>query len=443
MGGAITRRGFLRQGAFAAAAPWIVPSSTFGSTSRAAPSNRIGLGFIGAGGMNNHHIGGYLNMPEVQVVAVCDPMSDRREATRKRVDEQYARLQGKGTYHGCAAYNDFRDLIADKNVDAVSIAVPDHWHTIPALEAARAGKDVYLEKPMTLTLQESKAIVETMRRYGRVFQYGTQQRSYGNFRFAAELVRNGRIGKLHTIIVGSPGGAATGYHAPEPIPPGFDYDLWLGPAPWAPYCRIRVESAGTWIFISDYAGGHVTGWGIHHVDSAHWGMGTDLTGPVEVEGTGTFPSDGLYDTAVTWKVECRYANGMKMIYGDSASVGLLGVKFIGSEGWVYVNRGQLDAEPKSLLKSTIGPNEIHLYKSGDRPDGMYNHHQNFLDCIKTRGKTICPVEVAHRSTTVCHLTNVCLWLGRKVRWDPDTEQFVNDPEADRFMSRAMRSPWRL
>jgi predicted dehydrogenase len=370
-------------------------------------------------------------------------MSDRREATRRRIEAHYGQQLPKGTYRGCAAYNDFRDLIADRNVDAVSIAVPDHWHVIPALAAARAGKDVYLEKPSTLTIEEGKLLVQTIRRYGRVFQHGTQQRSYDNFRFAAELARNGRIGQVHTIVVGSPGGAATGYHAPQPVPPGFDYDLWLGPAPWAPYTPIRVANAATWIFITDYSGGHVTGWGIHHVDCAHFGMGTDLTGPLEVEGTGTFPTDGLYDTAITWKVDCRYANGMKMIYGDSGSVGLMGVKYIGTEGWVHVDRGHLSAEPKGLLNTVIGPNEIHLYRSGDSPDGMYNHHENFLHCIRTRGETICPAEVAHRSTTVCHLTNICLWLRRKVRWDPDKEEFVNDPEAQRYVSRTMRSPWHL
>jgi predicted dehydrogenase len=439
----LNRRRFLQTTAAAVAAPLIVPSSALGLSAAAAPGNRINLGFIGAGNMNNGHITGYLAQNDVQIVAVCDPMSNRREATRQRIDADYAKRFSKDAYRGCAAYNDFRDLIADINVDAVSIAVPDHWHVIPALAAARAGKDVYLEKPSTLTIDEGRVLVETIRRYGRIFQHGTQQRSYDNFRFAAELARNRRIGRLHTVIVGSPGGASTGYHAPQPVPPGFDYELWLGPAPWAPYCPIRVDNAATWIFITDYSGGHVTGWGIHHVDCAQWGMGTDATGPVEVEGTGVFPADGLYDTPVTWKVECRYANGMKMIYGDTASVGLQGVKYIGTEGWVHVDRGVLEAEPKGLLNTVIGPNEIHLYRSGDSPDGMYNHHENFLHCIRSRGETICPVEIAHRSTTICHLTNICLWLGRKVRWNPDAERFVNDPEADRYYSRAKRSPWRL
>jgi predicted dehydrogenase len=369
------------------------------------------------------------------VAAVCDVMANKRTAFQQRVEQHYAQQRAKGTYSGCAGYNDFRDLIADKNVDAVVIGVPDHWHTVPALRAAEAGKDVYLEKPMTLTIEEGQALVETMRRYGRVFQHGTQQRSDWKFRFAAELARNERIGKLHTIEVGSPGGAATGTPPVEPVPPGFDYDLWLGQAPWAPYTTLRCLNAATWIFIQDYAGGHVTGWGIHHVDCAHWGMGTDDTGPVEVEGTGVFPRDGLYDSAITWKVECRYANGLKMVYGDESQVAH-GVKFIGTEGWVYVHRGAIQTEPKSLLSTVIRPNEIHLYESPD-------HHANFLRCIRTRERTICPVEVAHRSITVCHLTNICLWLGRRVKWNPETEHFVNDPEAERHISRAMRSPWHL
>jgi predicted dehydrogenase len=436
MNDSLSRRRFLKTAAGAVAVPWLVPSSALGLSATVAPSNRINLGFIGTGNMNNAHITGYLTRNDVQIVAVCDPMSDRREPTRQRIDQHYGRQFPKGDYQGCAAFNDFRDLIADKNVDAVSIAVPDHWHVIPALAAARAGKDVYLEKPSTLTIEEGQVLVRTIRRYGRVFQHGTQQRSDANFRFAAELVRNGRIGQLHTILVGSPPGAATGYHAPEPVPPGFDYELWLGPAPWAPYCPIRVRDAATWIFISDYAGGHVTGWGIHHVDCAQWGMGTDGTGPTEIEGSGTFPSDGLFDQALTWKVECRYANGLKMIYGDNDSVGQGGVKYIGTEGWVHVDRGVLEAEPKGLLNTVIGPDEIHLCKS-------FDHHENFLHCVRSRGETICPVEVAHRSTTICHLTNICLWLGRKVRWNPDLEQFVDDPEAERYFSRAQRSPWHL
>jgi len=432
----LTRRGLLRGAAAALAAPWIIRSSALGAGATVAPSNRVGLGFIGAGNINaNFHIPWFLGAPDAQVAAVCDVMADKRQALQQRADQHYAQHLPKGTYKGCAAYNDFRDLIADGNVDAVVIGVPDHWHTIPALRAAEAGKDVYLEKPSTLTIREGQALVETVKRYGRVFQHGTQQRSDWKFRFAAELARNERIGKLHTIEVGSPGGAATGIHPPAPVPPGFDYDFWLGQAPPAPYTPLRCRDAATWIFIQDYAGGHVTGWGIHHVDCAHWGMGTDDTGPVEVEGTGTFPKDGLYDSAVAWKVECRYANGLKMIYADEHQVAH-GVKYIGTDGWVYVHRGAIDAQPKSLLQSAIRPNEIHLYESSD-------HHRNFLDCIKTRARTICPVEVAHRSTVVCHLTNICLWLGRKVRWDPQKEQFVNDPEAERFTSRAMRGPWHL
>ncbi len=436
-----SRRSFLKSTAIPALLfPTIVPSSVLGAN---PPSKRVAVGHIGVGGQGSGLMEGFLGLPQGQSVAVCDPIKERRDTAVRKVEQSYADKTGQAGYKGCKAYNDFRDLIADKNVDAVSIAVPDHWHVIPAIAAARAGKDVYLEKPSTLTIEEGKLLVDTIRRYGRVFQHGTQQRSYDNFRFAAELARNGRIGQLSTILVGSPGGAATGYHAPQPVPPGFDYDLWLGQAPWAPYNPIRVANAATWIFITDYSGGHVTGWGIHHVDCAHFGMGTDLTGPVEVGGTGPFPADGLYDTAITWKVDCRYANGMKMIYGDSGSVGLMGVKYVGTEGWVHVDRGQLSAEPKGLLNTVIGPDEIHLYRSGDSPDGMYNHHENFLHCIRTRAETICPVEVAHRSTTLCHLTNICLWLRRKVRWDPEKEEFVNDPEAQRYVSRTMRSPWHL
>ena len=351
------------------------------------------------------------------------------------MEKHYGQQTRSGTYTGCTAYNDFRELIADKNVDAVVIAVPDHWHTIPAIEAARAGKDVYLEKPMTLTHEEGRALADVVKRYDRVFQHGTQQRSGRRFRRAAQLARSGRLGKLHTVEVGVYGGRATGYHAPQPVPEGFDFPLWLGQAPWAPFTAARCVGVRPWMCISDYSGGLVTGWGIHHIDSAHWGMGTDDTGPIEIEGEGVFPADGLYDTVLTWRLECRYANGMRMIFTDHQK-NPQGIKFIGTDGWVFVNRQTLEAEPASLLESPVDPSEAQLYHSN-------SHHGNFLECIRTRKETICPAELAHRSTSVCHLVNICLQVGRKVRWNPAKERFVNDPEADRLLSRAMRSPWHL
>ena len=400
-----------------------------------APSNRIGLGFIGLGAMNSGHIGRFLRRSDVQIVAGCDPWTHKRETARERVNTRYAQQFNKGSYRGCAAYNDFRNLIEDRNVDAVVIATPDHWHTIPALAAVRAGKDVYLEKPMTLTIQEGRALADAVEQTGQVFQHGTQQRSGGNFGRAVEFVRNGRIGRLHTIEVGVWGGPTIRDYPKEPIPKGFDYDLWLGQAPWAPYCAARCVGERQWIYIRDYSGGRITSWGSHHLDIAHWGMDADHTGPIDVEGAGVFPESGLYNTARTWRVELRYANGVTILFTDDQQ-NPQGIKFVGDEGWIFVSRDKFKAEPAGILNSVIGPNELHLQTSRD-------HQQNFIDCIKTRAKTVAPAETAHRSTTACHLTNICLRLGRKLRWDPRNERFVDDPQADRLVSRAMRQPWRL
>lgn len=430
----ITRRDFLKGVASAVAGPYIVASSALGDGERPAPSDRITVGCIGVGGMGTGNMRSFLGNSDVQVLAVCDLYETRREAARRGLEQHYAEQLQKGTYKGCAAYSDFRELLAREDIDAVSIATPDHWHVLLGIAAAQAGKDMYIEKPLSLTIAEGRALCDAVKRYRRVFQHGTQQRSDRNFRFACELARNRRIGKLHTIKVGSPASGETGVEPPMPVPPGFDYDTWLGPAPWAAYTEKRCQTP-YWYFISDYTIGFVAGWGVHHVDIAQWGNDTELTAPVEIEGQGVFPKDGLCDTALSWHIECKYANGVKMIYADNREI-QQGVRFEGTDGWVWVERGQIDADPKSLLTSVIGPDGIHLCESAD-------HRRNFLDCVKTRKQTIAPVEVAHRSTTICHLSHIAMLTGRKLRWNPDQECFVNDPEANRFLSRAMRSPWHL
>lgn len=430
-----TRRGFLKTGALAVGAPWVLPPSSMGLEAKQAPSNRIGLGFIGLGAMNSGHIGRYLGHPDVQIVAGCDPWAHKREAAQQRIHSRYADQFGVGSYRGCTVYNDFRDLIHDRNVDAVVIATPDHWHTIPALAAVRAGKDVYLEKPMTLTIEEGRVLADAVEQTGQIFQHGAQQRSHWDFGRAVELVRNGRIGRLRTIEVGIHAGAATEDHPEEPVPEGFDYSLWLGQAPLAPYCPARCVGVRPWILIRDYSGGRITSWGSHHLDIAHWAMDADFTGPIEIEGTGAFPEGGLYNTALTWRIVLRYANGVTVVFTDNIQQPQ-GIKFIGDKGWIFVSRTEIKAEPSGILRSTIGADELHLQTSRD-------HQQNFIDCIKSRAKTVSPAEIAHRSVTACHLTNICLQLGRKVSWDPQNERFVNDPEADKFISREMRKPWRL
>ncbi len=311
-----------------------------------------------------------------------------------------------------------------------------------SLEAVRNGKDIYTEKALGLSLAQDKALRAACRRYGAVFQWGTQQRSGENFRFGCELVRNGRIGKLQEILVGVPHDFAFPNQPTQPVPEYLDYDLWLGPAPWAPYtyhrCRpwTKKESYSIWYHISDYCLGGIGGyWGIHHLDIAQWGHGTDDTGPVEVEGTAKFPEDGLANCAVSWNVRHKYADGVTMVYTDNGQ-NKQGVLFKGTEGWVHVRRGHIDAEPKSLLTSKIGPNEIHLLKSP-------GHQRQFLDSIKTRQPTVSGIDVAVRSDTLAHLTDICTRLGRKIRWDPKKEQIVGDVDASRMLTRAMRAPWRL
>lgn len=432
----LSRRGFLKRTAATCgtlAIAQIIPASVLGRGGSVAPSNRVVVGCIGVGGMGRGDMGLCMALPDVQVVAVCDPKRELRDSAKEAVDARY----GPSV---CTAYADFRELVAREDIDAVSIASNDHWHVLHALAAVRAGKDVYVEKPLGLSFEEIRTLREAVRRYGRVFQFGTQQRSMPNFRLACELVRNGRIGKVHTIRVSAPSGVKerTGEatFAAAPVPEGFDYEMWLGPAPWAPYTPKRVVNPH-WFHISDYSLGYIAGWGIHHVDIAQWGNGSELTGPVEVVGSAVFPGDdGLCDNALIWDVTLRYANGVTLEYTSDGDRNAHGIRFEGTDGWVYVNRGAFDAHPKSLLEERIGPNEIHLPVST-------NHQRDWIDGVKTRGATVANIEVAVRSDTLCHLSDIAVRLGRRLRWDPDQERFIGDDEANRRLKRAMRSPWHL
>ncbi|MHC4681206.1 MAG: Gfo/Idh/MocA family protein, partial [Planctomycetota bacterium] len=385
-----------------------------------APSSRITVGCIGVGGKGSGNMRNFNGNPGA-VVAVCDVDAGHRERAAKT-----AGLDAK------SCYNDFRDLLARSDIDAVSIATPDHWHVPTAVAAVRAGKDVYCEKPLTLTIAEGRTLADEVKRYGRVLQTGSQQRSGAEFRRACELVVNGRIGHLHTMRVGISNNNRTcePTWAPEPVPEGFDYDLWLGPAPWEPYHTQRCHYQ--FRFVLEYSGGQMTNWGAHHLDIAQWGNQADNTGPVEIRGEGEFPKTGLFTTAKKADIEYTYANGVKMFLKSGGG----GTRFEGTEGWVYVNRGKLEAEPKSLLTSVIGPDEKHLYESR-------SHTQNFLDCIKSRKDPICNAETGHRSSTVCHLGNIAMLLGRRLKWDPQKEQFIDDDEANRMTWRPARAPWRL
>jgi len=442
----MNRRQFLKRSAAVAGvlgAVTIVPSSVLGQAPAVAPSNRVVLGCIGLGTQGLGNMRTFRSNPEVQVAAVCDVHETQRRLAKQAVDEAYGNQD-------CAAYRDFRELIGHKGLDAVQITAPDHWHALMALEATRQRKHMYCEKPIGWSFRAAQAVRKAVHESGVVFQFGTQQRSGGKFRQACELVRNGKIGKLKTILVGVPGSWTCPKQPTETVPKELDYDLWLGPAPMAPYCyeRCRPYAKGKWSIwycISDYCMGMIGNWGVHHLDIAQWGNGTDLGGPTEVEGTGVFPQDMLTDCAVSWQVENRYANGVTLVHMDDGTAGKHplqtsgyghGVLFLGSEGWVHVDRGKLDAEPKPLLKATIGPDEIHLFKSD-------NHHANFIDAVKGRTTPAAPIDIAVRSDTLCHLQQMAIRLGRKLRWDPAREAFVGDDEANRLLDRPMRAPWTL
>jgi len=436
----ITRRQFLKGSAVAVTgflAPAIVPASVFGAE---APSNRITIGFVGVGRMGMGDLQELLGHKEAQIVAVCDVDSNRVRNAQKTVQAHYAKQNSGGTYKGCATYGDYRELVTQDDIDAVCVVTPDHWHALPAIAAAKAGKDIFLQKPLTLTIREGRVLSDTVRRYNRIFQVGSQQRSDALFRQACELVRNGRVGRLHTVKVGFGTDPGTGPEPPMPVPDNLDYDFWLGPAPWAAYTEKRVHPQKDydrpgWLRIAAYGAGMITGWGAHHNDIAQWGMGTEYTGPVEIQGQTEYPKDGLWDVHGDFSIEYTYANGVKVICADNKK-NKQGIVFEGTEGWVYVKRGQIDAQPKSMLTSTIGPDEIRLYKSN-------NHKANWLECIKSRAETIAPVEIGHRSCTVCLLGEIAMRLGRKLKWDPDKEQFIGDDQANRMLWRPMRSPWRL
>ena len=439
----IGRRAFLRHAAGlaagAAAFPQVIASSALGADGAVAASERITVGFVGVGSHGTAvNLRNLLGNPATQVVAVCDVDATHMDRAKHMVHERYAQARASGAYRGCATTMDFREVVARDDIDAVVVSTPDHWHVPVAIAAVKAGKDVYCEKPLTLTVAEGRALSDAVRRYGRVFQTGSEFRAQANFVQQAELVRNGRLGKLHTIWVYLPGGPDENIldAAPQPVPKGFDYDMWLGPAPWAPYHPARCHYDFRWIL--DYSGGELTDWGGHLVDQAQWGNDTEYTGPVEVEGEGVFPREGLYDTATEFRVTYRYANGVTLICTSRPRELAGSIKYVGAEGWVFAKYRQgIKAEPASLLRSPIGPNDIRLYTCPSGPE------RNFIDCVKDRTEPYYPAEVGHRSVTICHLGNIAMLLRRRLRWDPDKERFVGDAEANRMLSRSMRSPWRL
>jgi predicted dehydrogenase len=441
------RRDFLKRSTAAAlgavSLPTIVPASVLGAGDAVPPSERITLACIGWGQMGPNDTMQLIHSPEIQVVAVCDVDQPRAIKAKKDIEDFYTDHADRapGTpYVGCDTYGDFREVLARNDIDAVVVATPDHWHAIIAIAAARAGKDIYCEKPMSLTVQEGREMVSAVERYGRVLQVGSQSRSIPNIKRCCELALNGYIGEVHTVRVGLP---TTPYHPvqPEmPIPEGFNYDMWLGPAPWAPYTEKRCHVEFRWIL--EYSDGMIADWGAHQLDIAQWGLGMQLTGPVEIEGQGVFPRDGLTTAATTFELEMKYANGVRLICSTEERGG---ATFEGSEGNLYGSHGgAFEASDKRLETIAFKPTDKRLYADLTSPEPkLAPHRQNFIDCVRTRKTPIAPVEVGHRTATVCHLANIAMLRGRKIRWDPQAEHIVDDPIANRMLSRPKRAPWDL
>jgi predicted dehydrogenase len=448
-----SRRDFLKMGAAAAIGfPAIVPASVFGQT---APSNRINIGAIGVGRISRgHDLPGIWQFDQARIMAACDLDSTRVEEAKILINGYYSKKTGK-PYDGVTGYHNYHELLANKDIDAVVISTPDHQHAILAVDAVHAKKDVYLQKPASLTIAEGRAMSNAVMASGQILQVGSQQRSWKQFHRACELVRNGRIGQIKHVEIGLPGDPSGPDAAAMPIPSNFNYDAWLGSTPEVYYTEIRVHpqdgfSRPGWLRCEQFGAGMITGWGAHHVDTAHWGMNTEYTGPVEVWGTAEFPTRGLWDVHGKFLTHAVYADGVTMdISGDFPN----GIKFYGTEGWIFVTRdemvtptdpgGKAAVAPKPLvandpkiLDSVIGHDEVHLYQSDDQ-------HGNWLECIKSRKAPIAPAEIGHRACSTCLIHHIAMKTKRRLYWDPVKEHFKNDDDANCMLSRPQRAPYMM
>ncbi len=449
------RRNFIKKtvagsaGAFIV--PTILPSNIFG---KSTANSKINIGQIGCGRIaRGHDMPGVMQYDNARLIAVCDVDSHRMKDGAKLVKQYYKKKKGSGNYVDAKLYGDYKEMLMNPDIDAVVISTPDHWHSQPAIEAALAGKDIYLQKPTSLTLEEGRILSDIVQRKGSILQVGTQQRSSAQFRIAAELVRNGRIGKLHTVKVGLPGDPS-GPVVPEmPVPSSLNYDMWLGSTPEVPYTETGVHpqkgyGRPGWLRIEQYGAGMITGWGQHHYDSAAWGMDTEYTGPISVESVAQFPKSGLWNVHGDFMVKAEYANGITMYTSGGYTNG---IRYEGTDGWIFVSRGSysatssdpvskknsskaLDASDPKILDSVIGENEIHLYKSKEQ-------HGNWLDCVESRKQPISPIEIGHRACSVCLISHIAMKSERKLYWDPNTERFKNDTEANAMLARPQRSPY--
>ncbi len=446
------RRQFLQTSLLAATVPAIVPASVLGRNGNVPPSDRIVMGCIGVGGQGTYNMKAFLNRPEVQVVAVCDVNKGKADRTdmyslpyastggisraRHTVAQHYGTSDSR-----IAAYTDFRELLARSDIDAVTVCTPDHWHGLITIAAARAGKDIYCEKPLANSVVEGRAVCDAVQRYQRVLQTGSHERSNDSVRFACELVRNGRIGKLEEIHVNMPNRdhhhilllnnqIPTNF---QPVPDELDYDMWLGPAGYKPFTPARCFF--WWRFIMEYGGGEITDRGAHILDIAQFINDADDSGPIAIEAHGRILQGPLFNAFIEYQFTCTYKNGVKILGG---STGQRGLKLVGSDGWIFIHihGGRLEASDAKLLTSVIGPNEIHVGRSPE-------HHQNFLHAVRTRTNPVAPAEIGHRTATLCHLLNIAMLLDRPLKWDPHYERIIGDDEANRLLSPSMRQPWSL
>ena len=449
------RRNFIKKTSLSTAAavafPTIVPASVLGKD---APSNKINIGQIGCGRIAiSHDMHDTLKFDQARIMAVCDLDSIRVDKAKAFVDKAYQEKTGKAKYMDTKTYDDYREMLLNKDIDAVMISTPDHWHSQPAMEAALAGKDIYLQKPTSLTVKEGQQLQAAVQQKNVILQVGTQQRAMPQFRVAAELVRNGRIGKVHTVKIGLPGDPGGPEVTEMPVPKNLNYEMWLGSTPEIPYNEIGVHpqndySRPGWLRNRNYGAGMITGWGQHHYDSAAWGMNTELTGPISVEALSEFPKSGFWNVHGDFLVKHEYENGMS-VYTSGGYTN--GIKYIGDDGWIFVSRGSyqasasdpvdqeksakaLNASDPKILTSVLGADEIHLEKINDQ-------HGNWLDCIKTRKKPISPIEKGHRACSVCLISDIAMQFDRKLDWNPEIEMFVNDDEANAMLSRTQRKPY--
>jgi len=448
----ISRRKFLKTAATTAAAagfPTIVPSRILGQF---APSKQINIGAIGVGRISRgHDMPNILKVDTARIIAVCDLSADRVVQGKQFVNDFYTKKTGKPC-DGVTGYAHYHDLLANKDIDAVVISTPDHQHALIAAYAVRGGKDVYLQKPASLTIAEGRYLSDVVQSTGQILQVGSQQRAWKQFHRACELVRNGRIGDVKHVEIGLPGDPAGGDPTPMPVPAGFQYDTWLGSTPEIYYTLDRVMplkdfSRPGWLRMEQFGAGMITGWGAHHVDTAHWGMNTEYTGPIEIWGTAEFPTHGLWDVHGKFLTHAIYANGITMdISGDFPN----GIKWYGTKGWIFVTRDEMTtptsngapatkieplmaSDPK-ILDSVIGPDEIHLYTAAEQ-------HANWIECIHTRKPPTAPVEIGHRACSTCLLHHIAMKLPRHLHWDPVHERFHNDDEANSMLSRPQRYPY--